>query len=159
LRYISDTEQIVKASWSLFQHYGVAAIKLSERSPWPPALSAKDWPGGRTQILNISRIRRINRHPVDSDEDSTLESISVTEHLFNWNGDLDDPTDSEEDYAVADESDIEYKNGIDHPEFPHQQDVSAAPNVPELVCPTRILMRLAEMVLLTVNAVETQRNK
>jgi hypothetical protein len=44
--YISDTEEIVKASWSLFQHDGVAAFKLSERSPLPPPLSAKDVPGG-----------------------------------------------------------------------------------------------------------------
>jgi hypothetical protein len=28
--YISDTEEIVKASWSIFQHNGVAAFKLSE---------------------------------------------------------------------------------------------------------------------------------
>ena len=51
--YISDTEEIVKVSWSLFQHGGVTAFKLSERSPLPPALSAKDLPGGRTQILNV----------------------------------------------------------------------------------------------------------
>jgi len=44
--YISDTDEIVKASWSLLQHDGVAAFKLSERSPLPPALSAKDLPGG-----------------------------------------------------------------------------------------------------------------
>jgi len=44
--YISDTEEIVKASWSLFQHDGVPAFKLSERSPLPPPLSAKDLPGG-----------------------------------------------------------------------------------------------------------------
>jgi hypothetical protein len=50
--YISDTEEIIKACWSLFQHDGGAAFKLSERSPLPPALSAKDLPGGRTQILN-----------------------------------------------------------------------------------------------------------
>jgi len=36
--YISDTEEIDKASWSLFQHDGAAAFKLSERSPLPPAL-------------------------------------------------------------------------------------------------------------------------
>jgi len=35
--YISDTEEIVKASWSLFQHDGAAAFKLSVRSPVPPA--------------------------------------------------------------------------------------------------------------------------
>jgi len=40
--YISDTEEILKSSWSLFQHDGAAAFKLSERSPLPPALSAKD---------------------------------------------------------------------------------------------------------------------
>jgi len=44
--YISDTEEIVKASWSNFQHDGAAAFKLSEKSPVPPALSAKDLPGG-----------------------------------------------------------------------------------------------------------------
>jgi len=51
--YISDTEEIVKASWSLFQHDGVAAFKSSEKSPVPPALSAKDLPGGPTQRLNV----------------------------------------------------------------------------------------------------------
>ena len=44
--YISDTEVIVKVSWSLFQHNGVAAFELSKRSPLPPALSAKDLAGG-----------------------------------------------------------------------------------------------------------------
>jgi hypothetical protein len=29
--YISATEEIVKASWALFQHDGVAVFKLSER--------------------------------------------------------------------------------------------------------------------------------
>jgi len=31
--FISDMEEIVKASWSVFQHDGVAAFRLSERSP------------------------------------------------------------------------------------------------------------------------------
>jgi hypothetical protein len=44
--YISVTEESVKASWSLIQHDGVAAFKLSERSPLPPAVSAKNLPGG-----------------------------------------------------------------------------------------------------------------
>jgi hypothetical protein len=42
----SDTEEIVKASRSLFQHEGATAFKLSERSPLPPALSAINLPGG-----------------------------------------------------------------------------------------------------------------
>jgi hypothetical protein len=31
--YISDTEEIIKASWSLFQHDGAAVFKVSERPP------------------------------------------------------------------------------------------------------------------------------
>jgi len=79
--YISDTEEIVKASWSIFQHDGVAAFKLSEKSPVPPALSAKDLPGGRKQILNVRRINQIDCHPAESDEDSLPESISDTKKL------------------------------------------------------------------------------
>jgi hypothetical protein len=44
--YISDTEEIIKASSSLFQHDCMAVFKLSERLPWPPALAAKYLPGG-----------------------------------------------------------------------------------------------------------------
>jgi hypothetical protein len=157
--YISDTEEIVQAFWSLFQHDGAAAFKLSERSPLPPALSAKDLPGGRTQILNVRRIRRINRYPVESDENSAPEIISDTEDWLNWYGDLDNPNDSEQDCAAANESNIEHNNGIEDPECPEQQDVSAAPNVPELVRPTQKSKRQAEMVVVTVNAVETRRNK
>jgi hypothetical protein len=46
VEYISDTVVIVKVSWSLFQHDGVAAFKLLERSPLPRAVSAKDLPAG-----------------------------------------------------------------------------------------------------------------
>jgi len=157
--YISDTEEIVKASWSLFQHDGAAAFQLSQRSPLPPALSAKDLPGGRTQIFNVGRIRRINRHPVESDDDFTPESISDTDDWLNWNGDLDNPNDSEEDCSADDESDIEHNNGIEHAECPERQDVSAELNVPGLVRPTRKSKRQAEKVLVTVNEVETRRNK
>jgi hypothetical protein len=106
LGYLLDTEEIVKASWSLFQHDGAAAFKLSERSPLPPALSAKDVPGGRTLILNVRRIRKINHYPVESDEDSAPESISDTDDWLNCNGDLDNPNDSEDDCAADDEFDI-----------------------------------------------------
>ena len=78
--YILDMEEIVNASWSLFQHDGAAAFKLSERSPLPPALSAKDLPGGRSQIFKVRRIRKINHHPVECDKDSSLEQISDTDN-------------------------------------------------------------------------------
>jgi len=41
VRYILDTEEIVKASWSLFQHDGAAALISSQWSHLQPALSAK----------------------------------------------------------------------------------------------------------------------
>jgi len=116
IRHISDMAEIVIALLSLFEHDGAAAFKLSERSPLPPALSAKDIPGGRTQILNVCRIRRMNRQPVKSDEDSSPEIISDTENCLNWNCDLDNPNDREDDCAADNEFNIEDNNGIEDPE-------------------------------------------
>jgi len=157
--YISDTEEIVKAFWSLFQHDGVAALKLSERSPLPPALSAKDLNGGQTQILNIRQIGRINRHPLDGDGDCAPEGFSDAKNYLNWHGHLDNPNNSEDDCAADNESDIEQNNGIEDLECPEQQNVSAAPNVPGLVQPTRKSERRAEIVLVMVNANKTRKNK
>jgi len=81
--YISDSEEIIKASWSTFQHDGLAAFKWSERSPLAPASSAKDLPAGWIQLLNVRRIRRIDPHPAESEEDSAPESISDTENWLN----------------------------------------------------------------------------
>jgi hypothetical protein len=157
--YISNTEEIIKVSWSLFQHDGAAAFKLSERSPLPPPLSAKDIPGGRTQIVNVRRIRRINRHPVESDEDSAPERISDTDDWLNWNGDLHNANDSEDDCAADVESDMEQHNSIEDAASSEQRDVSAAPNVPGLIRPTRKSKRQAKKVLVTVNAIKTRRIK
>jgi hypothetical protein len=157
--YISDTDGIDNASWSLCQHDGAAAFKLWARSHLPPALSANDLLGGWTQILNIRRIRRIHSHQVESDDDCATGSISDREDSLNWNCDFDNPIDSEDDCAADDESNLKPNNGIQDPECSEQQDVSAAPNVPGLVQPTEKSKRLAEKVLVTVNAVETQRNK
>jgi len=101
----------------------------------PPALSAKDLRGGRTQILNIRRIRRNKCYQVKSDEDSTPESISDTEDSLNWNGDLDNPKNSEDDSAADVESDIEKDNRIEELQCPEQRDVSAVPYVPRLIQP------------------------
>jgi len=72
---------------------------------------------------------------------------------------LDNPINSDEDYTADDESDIEQNNGIEDPECPEQQDVSAAPNGPGLVWPTCKSKRQAEKLLVIVNAAETRRNK
>jgi len=159
VEYASDTEDFINSSWSLFHYDGAAALKLSKRSPLPPALSANDHPEGRTQMLNVCQIRRINRHPVHSNEDCSSGSISDTEDLLDWNGDLDNPNDSENDCAAEVESGPELDNGIEDPECPEQRDVSATQNVPELTRPTRKLKRLAGYVLVTVNSMEMKRIK
>jgi len=135
--YILDPEEIVKTSWSLFHHDGAPAFKLSERSPLPPALSAKDLPGGHSQIFNVLWIRRINRHQVESDEDSAPDTILDTENWLNWNGNLDDRNDTDADCVADFESDPEQDKGILDEEGLEQQDGSAAPNVPGSIWPTR----------------------
>jgi len=133
--YISDTEEIVTASWSNFHHDGAAPLKLSEKSPVPPALSAKDTPGGRRQILNVHQIKRIDRHPEESDEDSSPKSISVTENWLNWNGDLDNPNDSKEDWEGENQSDMDLDNSREESETQKVQNVIAAPTVLGLIRP------------------------
>jgi len=157
--YISDTEEIIKAFWSKFHHDGAAGFKLSEKSPMAPALSAKDLPGGRTQVLNVRRIKRIDHHPAESDEDSSPESISDTENWLNWNGDLDNPNNSEDDWEADNESDMELDNCSEVSETLEVRNVSAAPNVPGLIRPTRQSKKKVEKELLTVNILETRRNK
>ena len=63
-------------------------------------------------MLNVHGIRRMNRHPVESDEDSASECISDTEGWLTWNGDLDDPNDSEDHFAADVQSDIEQDDSI-----------------------------------------------
>ena len=94
-----------------------------------PALSAQDLRGGWTQVLNAHQIGRINRHLAESDEDNSPESNSDTEICLNWDGDLDIPNDSEDDWDTDDESGIEWHNGSEDSETAAQRNVSAAPNV------------------------------
>ena len=114
----------------------MAALKLSEISPLQPAFSAKNLPAGRTQIVDVRQIRRINCHPVEGDEDSASESLLDTNYWLNWDGDLDNPTDCEDDLTADIESDIGKVNAIEVPECPERQDVRATPNVPRLIRPT-----------------------
>jgi len=114
---------------------------------------------GRTQILNVRRIRRINHHPVDNYEDSAPESISDSKDQLTWNGDLDNPNDTKDDGTADVESDIEQGNGINDPECPEQRDVSTTPNVSALIRPTWKSKRQREKVFVTVDAIEMRRNK
>jgi len=101
----------------------------------PPGLSANVLPGGRTQVLNVRRIKRIDCHPAESDDDCSPESISDTKNWLNWNGDLENPNDSEDDWEADNELDMELDNGSEDSETPEWRNVSAAPNVPGLIQP------------------------
>jgi len=72
---------------------------------------------------------------------------------------VDNPNDSKHDRAADDESDIEQYNGIEDLHCPDRQDVSAMPDLPGLVRPTRKSKRHAEKLFVMVNVVETRRNK
>jgi hypothetical protein len=65
----------------------------------------------------------------------------------------------EDDWEADNESDLEQDNITDDSETTAERDVSAAPNVPGLIGPTRNSKRQAEMVIVTVSAMETRRNK
>jgi len=157
--YISDTEDIVKASWSNFQHDGAAAFKLLERSPAPPALSAKDHPGGWTQVLNVRQIKWIDCHPAECDEDSSPETISDTENWLDWTENFNNLNDSEQDWEADNESEIELDNGVRDSETQGQWDMSVTLNVPALIRPTWRSNTKAEKVLMAVSTMETRRNK
>jgi hypothetical protein len=115
--------------------------------------------GGQTQMLNIWHIRGMNCHPIDTDEDCAPQSISDTDYWLNWNGNQDNPNDSDGDYAVDVESGMEQDNIIENPECPEQQVVSAAPNVPRLIRPAWKSRWQAETVMATVNEHKTRWNK
>lgn len=95
--YVSGMEEMLKASCALFQHDGVAEIKLSERSPLRPAVSVKDLPAGRTEISNIFRINSNGRHRVGNDKNTAPDLITDCEHWLKWNSDLDNPNDRDDD--------------------------------------------------------------
>jgi len=72
---------------------------------------------------------------------------------------LENPIATEDNRAADYESNIEQINGIEDPECPEHQDISAAPNALRVVWPTWNLKIQAETVLVTVKAIETRRNK
>jgi len=122
-------------------------------------VSAKDLPGQQSEILNVQQFRTINRHPVESGEVGAPEIISDTDNCLNWNGDLDNPNGSEDDCAGDIQSDIEQGNGIEDPKCPEQWDMSATPNVPGSIQPTRTSNRHTSKVWVLVNAMEIWRNE
>jgi hypothetical protein len=125
----------------------------------PQGLSAKDRPGGRTQVLNVRRIQPNDRHPAESDEDSSPESITHSKNWLNWNGDLANQNPSKDDWEVDNESDIELDNSSEVSETLEVRNVSGAPNVPGLIRHIRQATKKVETGLVTVVLMETRRTK
>jgi len=69
------------------------------------------------------------------------------------------PNDTEEDRAADVECDMLLGNGIEDLECPAQWNVTAPPNYPRLIWPALKSKRQVEKVFVTVNAIETRRNK
>jgi len=156
--YFSDTEEILKAFWLNFQHNGVAACILSERSSLPPTLSAMILPGGWAEVLIVRQKPSIDCHSAESNEDTSPEVISNTANCLSRNGQLNNTNQSEADGEADNESDGELDTSFKDPESPELWDVSATPNVPGWIWPIQKLKNTAEKKLMTVNAMETWRN-
>jgi len=101
----------------------------------------------------------MDHHPAGSDEDSAPESISNTKNWLNWSCDLDNANAREDEWEADNESDIELDNCIQDPESPEKSDVSATTTVPGSIRPTPRSKKLVGMQLMTVNAIESRRNK
>jgi len=104
----------------------------------PPDLTAKELPGGQTQILTVRQVRTICHHPVQCGMDSRPEILSDTENSLNWNRHLQNPNCSIGDCVADIESEIVQDNQRKHTKCAELQDVSATPNVAELTRPTQM---------------------
>jgi hypothetical protein len=60
--------------------------------------------------------------------------------------------------VIDNELDIDQQTAIEDPECPQQQEMSAMPNDPGLIWPTRKSKRQADTVLVMVNAIKRRQN-
>jgi hypothetical protein len=72
---------------------------------------------------------------------------------------LHNTNNSEDDWEADKESDMELDNGSEVSETLEVRNVSAAPNIPGLIRPIWQSKKLGGMAVLTVNIMETSRNK
>jgi hypothetical protein len=92
----------------------------------------------------------MNCYPVESEKHSTPESMLNTEDWLNGIGELDNPSNSQDNYAPDSESKIEHNKFIDNLECPEQQDVIATQTPPGLVWLTQKSKTEDEKVFVTV---------
>jgi hypothetical protein len=94
-----------------------------------------------------------------NDYNVSPESISDTENRINWNGDVDNPDDSEDNWEADNESEMELDNGSNYSDTLEQRNVSATSNVPGLIQLIWQGKKKLEKALMTVNIMETRWNK
>jgi hypothetical protein len=111
-----------------------------------------------TQVLNDSRIQGIDHHPAESEYDMAPERRSYLKHWLHQNGDLNYPDNREGIWAADNESERELEHGVLVSETQEQQDVSATPNVPGSILPSRWSKLCAENEAITVSTMESRRN-
>jgi hypothetical protein len=92
-------------------------------------MCAKDLSDGRTQVLKMCQIRRIDHISSESDQDCALEIISNCDNWLNWNGDLDNPNNSEADSMADDECVIVECGGNKASVSPETHIVSSVMNI------------------------------
>jgi hypothetical protein len=119
-------------------------LRLCERSPLPLAISTENLPWGQIQVIKVCKIQRIDCHPAESDEDGAPESISDIENWLYWASDFNNAMVCKDDWE-ADKHHLKLDNGIDACECPHQQNVSATPNVPRMIQRTQMSMHHGAM--------------
>jgi hypothetical protein len=78
---------------------------------------------------------------------------------LNWNGDLDYPNESEDEWVENDDSDVEVDDDIKAGESPWYRVVSAVRTVPDLIRRTLRSMKHNDEKLMTVSTMETRRKK
>jgi len=78
---------------------------------------------------------------------------------LNWHGFLNYPNNCEDNWKADTESDIGLYNRIQDSATPEQQNVSATPNVPELIQPTPRSQKNLWKVLMTFNTIEMRSNR
>jgi len=102
-------------------------------------------------------MEQIGCHPGDSGEERVPKSISDTKDCLEWKGDFNYRHNSQDNWEADNESNMQQDNDSGDPATQNQQNVSAVPNIPRLIWATLRAMTKAEMVLMTVNRMETWR--
>jgi hypothetical protein len=145
--YISDSEEVESSSWASFAHDGLAAFKSNEKTPLPKSLPLTELQNGKTQVLNVRRIPRINRQPGLTDEESAGEDNTDTEDWLHWDGDMESGAEDESDSSTDDEHEMDRILDTHEKESPEQSHGDAAPNVPGFIRPVRKSKRIVELAV------------